>query len=392
LALLAGCGNPPEDVEPPPRVERGSHRPEAPPGFFGVNAAYVRLLLDGGDTAAADAHLEQISELGLDFVRADVGWREAQPESSDETSFESLDRWVAALASHGLRWQVLMVGTPTPRWAVDTGTYLQCGPQSPPADPAHLANFAGVFAERYGEGGTFWAENPDLPELPVVDYEVWNEPNFGAFWCPEPDPVAYAELYAAVGDAVRAVNSSHQSLIGGLVSFRDSDAGFGETPRTDAATFLQGMVEARPGLIDEVDGIAVHAYETDVAGVLDTLAWYRDSAVGAGLEDVPFSLNEIGWYTAGSLGGGSPLTEEDRAALLADVAEQVPRTDCGVESLAPYTWATAQADTANAEDWFGVADPVTGEPKATAITYSNAAITLSGRAEPEPPREPIDAC
>ena len=51
-----------------------------------------------------------------------------------------------------------------------------------------------ALVQRYGSGGTYWPDHPDVPRLPVIDFEVWNEPNFAAFWCPRPQPARYAKL------------------------------------------------------------------------------------------------------------------------------------------------------------------------------------------------------
>jgi hypothetical protein len=45
------------------------------------------------------------------------------------------------------------------------------------ADAAAMASFVSSFAQRYGAGGSFWAQHPDLPCLPVQSYEIGNEPD-----------------------------------------------------------------------------------------------------------------------------------------------------------------------------------------------------------------------
>lgn len=72
------------------------------------------------------------------------------------------DAIVATLADHGLRWFPILDYSPA--WASTDGT-----PFGAPSDPAAFAAYAAAFAARYGVGGSFWASNPQLPELPVAE-------------------------------------------------------------------------------------------------------------------------------------------------------------------------------------------------------------------------------
>ena len=53
---------------------------------------------------------------------------------------------------------------------------------SPPANLHDYAAFARAFAKRYGRGGDFWRERPEVPLVPITSYEIWNEPNAQMFW------------------------------------------------------------------------------------------------------------------------------------------------------------------------------------------------------------------
>ena len=48
--------------------------------------------------------------------------------------------------------------------------------------------------------------HPELPALPVVAYEIWNEPNGGWFWLPRPDPARYADMYIRARAAIKGVD------------------------------------------------------------------------------------------------------------------------------------------------------------------------------------------
>src|SRR5581483_907703 len=101
------------------------------------------------------------------------------------------DLIVSSLAAHGLRWlPIIDYSTP---WARSAPNQIH----SPPRSAGDFATYAAAVVSRYGPGGSFWLENPGLKPLPVLTYEIWNEPDNGTFWYPSPNPAAYASLYGA---------------------------------------------------------------------------------------------------------------------------------------------------------------------------------------------------
>ena len=70
------------------------------------------------------------------------------------------------------------------------------------------------------------------------------------------------------------------------------------------------------------------------------------------------------------------------------MTDAVVRSNCGVESFAPHTWVTGELQPTNLEDWYGIADPQTGEPYPTAQAYIDRVLLYEGRGEsaPEPGR------
>ena len=108
---------------------------------------------------------------------------------------------MTALAGHHLQWQPIL--DYTPKWQQTIPGDDKSAPKSNDA----FAQFAAAFAARYGPGGTFWSVHPELPNLPVRTYEIWNEPN-GTFWTPQPDPAAYADLFVRAADAIHGNDQS----------------------------------------------------------------------------------------------------------------------------------------------------------------------------------------
>ena len=172
-----------------------------------------------------------------------------------------------------------------------------------------------ALAERYGPGGSFWSAHPDLPYDPVTTYEVWNEPNLATFWCPRPDPAAYARIYLAAHQAIHAADPEATVLLGGLAPVTASEPQEAPT-KMAVGDFLARAIQEQPGLPEAVDAVAVHPYAPTPGAVLRTVVWFRKALSGAGLGVVPMSVNEFGWPTRGSEGPLAPVAEATRARYI----------------------------------------------------------------------------
>ena len=361
--------------------ERSAPAAHLPPVVFGINAQALEPLANAGRTAELERQLRSLSSLGVDFARANFDWAIAQPRPPAAGPAHlrpaPTDAWVAALARERLRWQVTAIGAPTPAWARDRGAERAgCGDRSPPARPRDFAKLVAQVARRYGRHGRFWRRHPGLPYEPVLQYEVWNEPNFDAFWCPSPDPESYGRIYAAVRDAVHDVDPRAAVVFGGLAAFGlepvSPEAARVQMP---AGEFLRRALAAAPGPRPRVDVLAVHPYGQTPAEALAALAWFRTLADRAGLEGVPLSVNEVGWRTRGE--GTAPKAREAlRAKNVAELIPAIARSQCEVSEVALFAWSSRERDPADPEDWYGIADPASGEPYPTAEAYARAVSRL----------------
>jgi hypothetical protein len=368
---LGGCGNGDETIAASP----------VPAHFFGINAQLLQPLPTTGRTADLELQLTSLDQLGVDFVRANLDWRiiAPRPPQAGRSSYDfaTTDAWVLALARHGLRWQVTGQGVPTPEWARDPAAVdAGCDYRSPPGRAAAFSSLMAAIARRYGREGEFWDEHPELPDEPIRQYEVWNEPNYGVFWCPKPDPDAYGPLYNAVHRAVHRVDPAAEVVFGGLAGFT------ADTADPDLAMpfddFLRRALAAVPGLAARVDVLAVHPYAQTPAEALTTLGRFREAADAAGLGQVPLSVNEFGWRTAGN--GSAPIADEQqRAEYVAELTTAIASSSCDVISLALHTWITPETGPADPESWYGIADPLTGEPYPTAHAYGERIGEIVGR-------------
>src|SRR5207302_4445652 len=119
------------------------------------------------------------------------------------------DAAVALAAAAHLRYYPMM-GLPGPT-------------QEPAAAAGAMAQFVTSFAQRYGRGGAFWSEHPELPYLPVESYEIGNEPDITPTAPADqtslhyPDPASYALVYQAARAALHGVDPAAQAVVGGML-------------------------------------------------------------------------------------------------------------------------------------------------------------------------------
>ena len=93
-------------------------------------------------------------------------------------------------------------------------TRARCRSQTPWQRWAWSA-FLRDAADRYGPDGSFWRENPDLPYLPIRDWEIWNEENIVTFTAPA-SPASYAELLRISGRVLHGADPGSKVIVGGL--------------------------------------------------------------------------------------------------------------------------------------------------------------------------------
>ena len=301
--------------------------------MFGVSVN--RIFNDDFTPAHWDAPLSAVRASGLRQARSDAFWMWAEPnppaDGRHTYTWSWLDAEATALAKHDLRWQPILDYSAL--WAgSDQSDY-----HSPPTSIDDYAAYAHAFAARYGRGGTFWSQHPELTPLPVTAYEIWNEPDIPSFWRPAPDPAAYADMYLAAREAIHSADPGAVVVVGGI----GGDVGY-----------VESMYAARPGLRANVDAVGWHAYGRSPDGIVRGIRALRQRLDGLGETAVPIRVTELGWPTSGA----APITlgESDRAASLELVTDALARSDCRIEAVVPYTWMTPERDPAVAEDWYGL--------------------------------------
>ncbi len=260
-----------------------------PRTFFGI----------GPQTGLSATDVAYMKAGGIGSVRWPVGWASVQPTARRSYDWSSVDPAVEAAARRGLTVLPFLYGTP--RWLAGKPTTL-------PVDSGRARSawkaFVRAAVERYGPGGTFWAEHAPLGgggigvqyetatplrPLPIRTWQVWNEANFFYFAFPV-STARYAKLLKLTYPAIRSADPKAKVLLSGL--FGDPDEGGRRGMNAD--DFLAGLYRV-PGIERYFDAVALHPYAFHVEDLEELTESMREVILenddpGAGLY-----LTEMGW-------------------------------------------------------------------------------------------------
>jgi hypothetical protein len=354
------------------------------PDYFGVN--YPLMMFDSNEVR--QRQLEAIAEAGFENVRVALSWRDLEPEPPENGvhsyDVSRSDYQVAALARHGLRMAPAFLLTPS--WAirdVDFGCRFARVATAGTDRIGDYAAAARAVAARYGRGGAFWRENPELPKRPIEVWQIWNEPNLASYWCPAPDPAAYAELFTQAARAIKSVQPKARVITAGL-ALHDH---FGNP--TDVPRFLSAALAARGDLWRIADGAGVHMYP---GGAIEAqLASFAEWRANLNLASVPRTepmyATEVGWGLAGPFA----LSEQERADRYKFVTEQLPRSNCNVAAMNAQAWTTAY----NSPVWdfaAGIVDPVRATLYPSAVAFRDAVDQQRGTGSRQAPAWIVRNC
>lgn len=196
-------------------------------------------------------------------TRHDVLWANVAPtRPKDPTDprdpayrFERLDAVVRGLDERGIVPILVVYNTPT--WAADQ-LGRRAGGSNPDArapDPGHFAAFMRAVAARYN--GNFVVRRGDDPLPEVRHWELWNEPNLGAFLSPQyvsgrPTGLRhYIRMVSRAYPAIRRVNRD-AVIIAGVGGPRSSTTSTG----TGALAWARGLAHSNA----RFDAYSQHVY------------------------------------------------------------------------------------------------------------------------------------
>lgn len=178
-----------------------------PKEFFGLVSEDVF----AGSPGYRDATLAKQSALGVGLIRQTFHWNQIET-SPGVYNFALYDAYVAATAAHGIRVLPILFDPPAFRARVSRRTSATY----PPRHYATIGAFGAAIARRYGPNGSFWAQNPGLPRLPITAYQIWNEPNIPAYWPTGPNPKQYARLLEAAANGIHSADPAAEIVTAGM--------------------------------------------------------------------------------------------------------------------------------------------------------------------------------
>jgi len=283
-------------------------------------------------------NLDRVGSTGVGLLRQTFDWaRIERIPGRYELSF--YDGYIAALARRYLRVLPILFNVPSFRSSAPAdprhGTY-------PPRRAAEMGEFGAVLARRYGPGGSFWREHPDLPRLPVRSWQVWNEPNLPAYWPSGPDAAEYVALLRATGRGIRRVDPGAEIVTAGMP---DSRLG---VPLRD---YVAAMYAARGA--GAFDALAVNPYGQDAPGVLGIVRAVRGIASANG-DNPAVWVTELGWATGGPQ-SAFRVSEPRQAQLLEQtlLALARRRDQLRIRGVVYFNWRDS-TPYAGGADFFGL--------------------------------------
>lgn len=240
--------------------------------------------------------------------------------------------------------------------------------QGAAADATAMAAFVTSFAQRYGRGGTFWAQHPELPYLPVESYEIGNEPDITPTAPADEtslhyaNPADYAHVYQAARTALHQVDPSAQAVVGGML---------------DSGSINLAIAEQYLAAIGPMDAVGYHPYLYDVTTMEQDTLSLRGWLNASGDAGVPIDINEFG-ATTGISDWGQQVAQYTQWALCTP--------GLGVGDVQAFWWgAIPLADT---DPWLSM---VNGElaPTPLGVAYLSEVQALTTQGCPAVPAPTI---
>jgi hypothetical protein len=196
----------------------------------------------------SSAETARMGEGGVGTLRIVLAWGWVQPGSPAEYDWRHYDEVIGDAARYGIRVLPTIYGSPS--WAAVRQNYPPWGQGNVEAFRA----FASAAARRYGADGTFWVTHPEIPRLPVIWWQLWNEVSSSNFWDATPKAREYIDLVRVFREGIKEGDASAKILLAGLFP----------TPIAPNSIPFRRYLRAlyKGGAKPLFDGAALHPYST----------------------------------------------------------------------------------------------------------------------------------
>lgn len=248
---------------------------DIPPGFVGISP----------QSAAKASDYKLMRDAGISSARLLLHWAGIQSKSPylADPQWRAFDHEVTIAAREGIEVMATVYGTPA--WAAEEPNVL---PVSRPLHRWAWASFLREAAERYGRGGEFWEQHPELPYLPVRRWEIWNEQNIVSFDS-DPNPRRFAMLLRISGRVLKRTDPRAEVIAGGF---------FGRPlqipPNVAIGDYLRRIYRA--GNVKRwFDAVALHPYVASAKAIGGQMRTLRRVMRAHGDAATPIYVTEMGW-------------------------------------------------------------------------------------------------
>lgn len=209
---------------------------------------------------------------------------------------------------------------------------------------AHYKEFVIAFIKRYGKGGSFWAEHPELNEAKyaIRTFELGNEPYYGGMTATQ-----YAAAVRPTLEAVHAQNLPAKLILPSVIHGSDT-------------SWMDTLYNSIPNLNEYFYAFADHPYwygqspsTPGNASPLERIATLRKRMNEKGAANKPIFITEYGQSTADC--GSECVSEAQQAVDITTLLTGIlTHPEWGVEMISFFQlhdWAT---DSSNREEQFGI--------------------------------------
>ena len=338
--LAAVIGLIPAAIAPATAAGRTRHKPArhhtppaVPQGFFGVDAS----LTPGAEPGP---QFDSMVANGVQSVRLEFYWSAMQPYAGSPTNFADSDQQVTLAASHGFSVMAIVLGAPGWDSKPRSNGYITV-----PRRDGPFGNFMKALIHRYGPNGSFWKQHPNLPRHPIRLWTVWNEPNFGFNWAPQPFVHSYVALLRVAHAAVKSADPGAKVVLAGVAN--------------QSWTTLQQIYSIR-GARRFFDVVDVHPYTKNPSGVIEIIRRVRATMARNGDGHKPIIVGEFTWPSSVGQSASrvfdTQTTEAGQASKLRAVLPlfAANRQRLGLLAVYYFTWMTHEFRGADTFDFAGL--------------------------------------
>ena len=198
-----------------------------------VKNDFVGIVADNTSVAPfrISSQLDDMVHQGVGSVRFQIDWSAIQPykkwkqvpsqdkslytdEGGVPTKYPNPDRVIGALAERHMT--ALPVVLNAPKWDTAKPSYKGQIFAHVPKKFGAYTRFLKALVHRYGHGGTFWDEHPEIEPRPLKQIQPWNEPNIRPFWNIKPWDRKFVSLARASYKAIKQADPSVKVVFAGL--------------------------------------------------------------------------------------------------------------------------------------------------------------------------------